>query len=108
MTGAHHRGSYPRRAEAVRTAANSTPLALCWRDGLRLDQHPPHRDGSPARWTAGHTVDGDPHAQPWLIVTRRPPAGSWLAAEASTCNYANGARRTNKQRANPRSRDWLA
>lgn len=106
MTGSHHRGRYTAYRKQLMQLAAVTPDAVCWRDGLTLAQHPPHRDGTPAKWTAGHTVDGDPHAMPWLHPTRQPPAGSWLALEASTCNYANGARRTNKFRANPQSRRW--
>lgn len=108
MKAAHHSGRYHHDARKVRTAADATPLAICWRDGLTLAQHPPHHNGNQPRWTAGHTIDGAANARPWLRVTERPPAGPWLAPEASTCNYSNGARRTNTQRANPQSRNWRA
>lgn len=107
MNRPHYQGQFASYRKQLMQLAAMTPTAICWRDGLTLEQHPPHKDGTPAKWTAGHTIDGDPTATPWLNVDRRPPAGSWLALEASTCNYANGARRTNKLRANPRSRRWL-
>lgn len=107
MKAAHHSGDYATNRNMVCRIANANPAAVCWRDGLTLDQHPPHRNGDRPKWTGGHTVDGDPRARPWLRVTQRPPAGSWIAPEASTCNYSNGARRTNKLRANPTSRRWL-
>ena len=87
--------------------AGTDPHAICWRDGLTLDQHRAHHNGTRPTWTAGHTVDGDPVPRLWLDVRHRPPVGSWLALEASTCNYANGARRTNRLRANPQSKQWL-
>jgi hypothetical protein len=89
--GPHHRGSYDRLARMVRAAARSTPAAVCWRDGYTLAQHPRRRDGSPPKWTAGHTVDGAVNAPPWLNVTMQPPPGSWLAPEVSRCNYSAGA-----------------
>lgn len=107
MASSHHRGRYTIYRKQLLQAAALSSFAVCWRDGLTLDQHPPHRNGNRPTWTAGHTVDGDPNAQPWLDPTRPPPPGSWLALEASTCNYANGAHRTNRLRANPRSRNWL-
>lgn len=69
---------YRRRGDAIIAAANRNPNAKCWRCGRTLAQHPPHRDGAPAKWTRGHVIDGDP----------RSP----LAAEASTCNYSAGGR----------------
>ncbi len=108
MTGRHHRGTYPNAARRVCALANANPAAICWRDGLTLDQHPPHADGSRPTWTGGHTVDGWIDAPPWYNVTRRPPPGPWIAAEASTCNYAAGAGRTNTLRLNPTSRPWFA
>jgi hypothetical protein len=83
----------------VRTVAQADPLAVCWRDGLTLEQHGRHRDGSPPTWTAGHTVDGAVNAAPWLQVRRCPPPGAWLAPEASTCNFAAGATYGNTGRA---------
>ena len=103
----HHRGTHEVQARKVRDTANANPNAICWRDGLTLAQHPNHHDGTRPRWTAGHTIDGYRNAPAWLNVTHRPPSGPWLAPEASTCNYANGAKRTNTQRANPQSRQWL-
>ena len=102
MAGPHHKGRYTRYARAVRDAANANPNTVCWRDGHTLTQHQPG-----ATWTAGHTIDGSPTATPWLQVTRVPPPGDWLAPEASSCNYSNGAHRTNRLRNNPRSTHWL-
>jgi hypothetical protein len=100
VRGAHHRGSYARRARLVRTVAEADPLAVCWRDGLTLGQHHRRRrDDAPPTWTAGHTVDGAVNAPPWLQVRRCPPPGSWLAPEVSTCNYSAGATLGNTGRA---------
>ena len=108
MTGPHHAGRYRVVRDRLVALGNATHGAVCWRDGLTLAQHPPHKDGKPARWTGGHTIDGSTHWTAWWQVTSIPPAGGdWLALEASTCNSANGARRTNRHRANPRSRRWL-
>lgn len=104
---AHHSGTHEANARKVRQAANATPAAICWRDGRTLDEHPHARDGTRPKWTAGHTVDGDPHARPWLNVTQLPPPGSWLAPEASVCNYAAGAGRRNRWAGNPRSERWF-
>lgn len=93
---AHHRGTYARQARLVRDAANRNPNTTCWRCGRTLDQHPPHKTGKPATWTAGHINDGQ--------------AGGPLAPEASTCNYSAGTRLRN-ERAKTRklnaSRDWF-
>ena len=91
MAGAHHRGPYKRRARAVRAAAYSADALAemgvgaptrCWRCGRTLAEHPPHRNGRRPSWTAGHTIDGDPNCL--------------LLPEASTCNYAAGAKRKNQ------------
>lgn len=74
----HYTGTYGRRSRAVRRDANANPDTRCWRCGRTLADHPPHANGTPARWTAGHIHDGQ---------TDGP-----LAPEASTCNYAAGAR----------------
>jgi hypothetical protein len=103
----HYRGDYDRQRAALLDMASRHPDAHCWRDGHTLAAHPPHRDGTPATWTAGHTIDGQP-GPAWLHPHTPPLAGPWLALEASTCNYANGARRSNRRRANPRSRAKLA
>lgn len=91
--GAHHTGTYQRRARLLRQAAYANPLTTCWRCGLTLDKHPPHKDGTPARWTAGHTRDSDPTAP--------------LMPEASTCNYASGAAYGHALRAVKPSRRWI-
>lgn len=74
---AHYRGSYARQAKAVRDAANADPSTRCWRCGLTLREHAPHKNGKPPTWDAGHVNDGQ--------------AGGVLAAEASTCNRQAGA-----------------
>jgi hypothetical protein len=80
----HHRGSYHVTAARVRAAANADPNTRCWRCGRTLNQHPPHRNGKPATWQAGHTTDSQ--------------VGGHLAPEASTCNTIAGARYGNQLR----------
>lgn len=99
MKPAHRRGPYQRHAAAVTKAARATPHAICWRCGRTLPHHPPHRNGKPATWHAGHTIDGATNPQPWLNPTRPPPPGPWLAPEASTCNTQAGATHGNTTRA---------
>ena len=92
---AHHSGRYHAQAKAVRAAANADPTTRCWACGRTLAEHPPHRNGSPARWTAGHVNDGQ--------------VGGPLLPEASTCNFSRGARMGNARRrmANLNtSREW--
>lgn len=88
---AHHRGNFDLRSTALRAAAYANPHTRCWRCGLTLTEHPPHRNGKPARWTAGHIVDGQ--------------IGGELRPEASTCNYSAGATAGNRKR-NPTSEQW--
>ena len=88
--GAHHRGDYHVRSRQVRDQANADPTTTCWRCGRTLAQHPPHKNGKPARWTAGHLIDGDPTSP--------------LAPEASTCNYSAGATTGNARRGS--GYDW--
>lgn len=83
--GAHHRGTYHVDSRRVRAAANANPGTTCWRCGRTLAEHPPHRNGAPAHWTAGHIIDGDPTSP--------------LAPEVSTCNYTAGAVTGNQRRA---------
>lgn len=80
----HHRGTYHVTAAKVRANANANPDTKCWRCGRTLAQHPPHKNGKPAKWTAGHRVDGQ--------------VGGPLAPEASTCNYSAGATTGNQRR----------
>ena len=98
MKPAHHSGRFQTDGQHLRTLGNNNPQAICWRDGQTLNQHPPGD-----KWTAGHTIDSYPNPPAWWDVTRQPPPGPWLALEASSCNYANGAHRTNRHRNNPRS-----
>lgn len=89
----HHAGSHPRRARKLCEAAKANPNTVCWRCGRTLAAHPPHRNGKPAYWTAGHLIDG----------LKDGP----LAPEASTCNYRAGAILRNQKHATPRpSRTW--
>ena len=83
-TKPHYRGSYHVRSRQVRDAANADPSTRCWRCGRTLAMHEPHKNGKPARWTAGHIRDSDPTSP--------------LAAEASTCNKAAGATYGNRLR----------
>ena len=107
MKPRHHAGTFHTSSATVRRLANAHPGAVCWRCGLTLAQHPPHHDGQRPTWTGGHTIDGWIDAPPWVHATRRPPPGPWIAPEASTCNSAAGAGRTNKIRTNAQSRDWF-
>lgn len=87
----HHRGRYPTVAAWLRRVAAADPRAVCWRDGLRLDQHPHHQGKAKPRWTAGHTIDGSTTWRVWTKVTEVPPPGDWLAPEVSGCNFGAGA-----------------
>jgi hypothetical protein len=55
-----------------------TPASRCWRCGRTAAEHPPHSNGKPGRWQAGHVVDG----------SNLGP----LALEFSVCNAAAGGR----------------
>jgi hypothetical protein len=91
--GPHHRGTHQVRARRVVAAANANPHTRCWRCGRTLDQHRRHRNGTPARWTAGHINDGQVDGE--------------LAPEASTCNMTAGSKLGNARRAGlARTRDW--
>jgi len=72
----HHAGDFDTTAAHVRAQANADPNTTCWRCGNTLDQCRPHRDGTPARWTAGHLRDDDPTSP--------------ILAECSPCNYRHG------------------
>lgn len=87
----HHRGARYRQGRRILQAAGrANPAAICWRCGKRLAEHPPHIDGKPQTWQAGHTIDGSTTWQVWPHVTTPPPPGDWLALEASRCNIAAG------------------
>lgn len=86
----HHRGTHNRHAALVRRYAATHPDTRCWSCGRTLNQHEPHRNGQPAKWQAGHTIDGAINPPPWLNP-HPPPPGPWLAPEASTCNTTRGA-----------------
>ena len=92
-----HGANYRRLAPLVVRRAQANPDARCWRDGLTLAEHRPHRNGRPATWTAGHIIDGKPDHE--LTIAD-------LAAEASTCNYSAGASYGNRQRTEPCTADW--
>lgn len=70
--------------------------AVCWRDDRVLADHPPHHDGRPPFWTAGH-VDRD-HPSPHTLDGVIAIDGWWVAPEASTCNFREGARQGNRRR----------
>lgn len=74
---AHYKGTYHVRSRALVKAAKANPNTRCWRCGLTLPEHDPHKTGRAAYWTAGHVRDGDPLSP--------------LLPEASTCNYRAGA-----------------
>lgn len=77
-------GDYQARARAIRMAAYADPRTRCWRCNLTLSECKPHRNGKPARWTAGHLRDSDPTSP--------------LLPECSPCNKSAGARYGNRLR----------
>jgi hypothetical protein len=81
----HDSPDYRRRRDALMRTA--TPFTKCIRCGRRLQDHPPHRNGRPATWHAGHVIDGDNRGA--------------LALEASTCNTAAGGALGNQRRWGP-------
>ena len=89
-----HGHNYRRLAPLVVAWANHHPTATCWRCGNTIDKCRPHRNGKPARWTAGHLKDGQPDATLTLAD---------LAPEASTENFAKGASWGNRNRVEPRT-----
>ena len=91
---AHYRGSYHVRSRAVRQAAYANPDTRCWRCGLTLAECRPHRNGKPARWTAGHVLDSNPNSP--------------LLPECSPCNKSAGASYGNRLRGARRARQKAA
>jgi hypothetical protein len=93
---AHYRGTYHARSRALVAAAYANPDTRCWRCGLRLHECKPHRNGRPAKWTAGHLNDGEVNGP--------------LAPECSPCAVTSGARlgnwRSRQRRALNASRQW--
>lgn len=81
-----HGKDHARRARTVRAQANASPATVCWRDGLTLAEHAPHKSGAPARWQAGHTRDIDCET---CGRTHGDPTSA-LLPEASTCNAIAG------------------
>jgi hypothetical protein len=92
MRAPHHAGTHQRRAAALVAAANADPTTRCWRCGHTLHEHKPHRNRTPAYWTAGHVRDGEINGE--------------LRPEASTCNYSAGATHGNRRRRRRWSRNW--
>ena len=80
----HYQGDYHVRARQVRMAAYADPRTRCWRCNLTLAECKPHRNGKPARWTAGHLRDSDPTSP--------------LLPECSPCAASSGARYGNRLR----------
>ena len=81
---AHYRGNYHVRSRQIRDAAYADPTTRCWRCHRTLPECRPHRNGKPARWTAGHLIDSDPTSP--------------LLPECSPCNKSAGARYGNRLR----------
>lgn len=96
----HHRHpAYIRNARLVRQHANTNPDTRCWRCHRTATEHQ-------RQWHAGHTLDGDPLAQPWLHPTE-PPAGSWLRPECAECNLREGGNRAHNMTSRPgTTRQW--
>lgn len=85
----HHLGSYPAESQRLRQAAWADPSTLCWRCKQPLATCGPnrngrHRNGKPARWTAGHVTDGQ--------------VGGPLLPECSPCMASSGATYGNRLR----------
>lgn len=80
MGAVHRGGAYKAMSRQVVLAARANPLTRCWRCGLMLVEHRPHKNGRRPFWTAGHVIDSDP--------------ASPLAPEASTCNFIAGGQLT--------------
>lgn len=89
----HHRGTHQVRARRITRTANANPDTRCRRCHNTLPNCKPHRNGTPAYWTAGHLVDGQVNGP--------------LQAECSTCNFSAGATAGNNQRRpEPHSERW--
>lgn len=97
MARSHHRDPvYIRAAAILRRDAYADPDTQCWRCLRKLHECGPngdgtHRNGKPATWHAGHTIDGDNTAP--------------LAPECSPCNTSHGAAAGNRAR-NRHTEDW--
>ena len=91
MGAPHRSGAYQAMSRQVVSAARANPLTRCWRCGLLLVEHQPHKNGRQPFWTAGHVVDSDP--------------ASPLLPEASTCNFKAGGKLT-AQRKIASTRRW--
>jgi len=87
-----HSGTHQTRAAAVVARADADPTTRCWQCGLTLEHCRPHHDGKPARWTAGHVIDGQ--------------IGGELKAECSPCNFTRGAAHGNGQRKQATTHTW--
>jgi hypothetical protein len=107
MGGAIHRNRrYVKDSAIIRQYANVTPSAVCWLHGTHVTQCPPHKDGTPSTWVAGHTIDGSTTWHAWFHVSRVPPlpphpqapAGGWLAPQCSASNSSTGAAHGNQTR----------
>ena len=91
----HNGPNYKRLARLIRRHANANPATACWYCGRTLAEHPPHKNGRPAFWTAGHLIPGQPDHELTL--------GS-LVAEASVCNFVHDNNRG--QAVEPHSPRW--
>ena len=83
-----HGPGHSRRARPLLKAWRASLATRCWRCGRTLAEHPPHRNGRPATWTAGHIRDID---CPTCGRVHGDPL-SPLQPEASVCNYSAGGR----------------
>lgn len=89
-----HGTNYRKLRLIVVTVANANPMTLCHRCHNPIDKCKPHRNGKPARWTAGHLHDSQPDATLTLDD---------LAPECSPCNSSAGASYGNRNRTEPRT-----
>jgi hypothetical protein len=108
-----YRGSWFAATKRLRAIWTLDPNTICWRDGKLLHEHPAHKTGKPARWTAGHIDD-------WPLLRANGLEhlviyidGVPIAAEASVDNFREGAIKGNDMQRRrrsplplPSSRNW--
>lgn len=87
----HHRPGDARIARIICLRADADASYRCWRCGLTKREHAAIHGERAAKWTAGHTEDGN--------------RASTMLAEHALCNYRAGAHYGNARR-QPTSEDW--
>ena len=93
MKALHHRRTYHVQSRRIVAYARANPDTRCWRCHLTHDEYAARHGASAARWTAGHTTDGEIDGE--------------LRPEHAHCNYSAGATHGNRRRTRNRtSRNW--